>query len=101
MDTFLLIGYLFLLGWMIVDFVNCLRKKAKFSVLLGIEVIALIGAAVVMNYYQHLPIPDNNLMAGVQYIGEIIFSFGAMCAYGFMLGLTAITRLVLYILEKK
>lgn len=50
-------------------------------------------------YYNNLP--GSGFMPGLTYIGEVLFSYGAMIIYSIILAITLIIKLIMYLLEKK
>ena len=98
MEIILLIIYIAILIFLIVNFVQCLKNKSKWSRLFIFEAISTIVSAILLIYYDNLP--GNGFMPGLTYIGEVLFSFGAMVLYSVMLSITLIMKLTMYLLKK-
>ena len=99
MAIVLLIIYIVILIFLIANFVKCLKNKAKWSRLFIFEIFSTILSAILLMYYNNLP--GSGFMPGLTYLGEVLFSFGAMILYSIILAITSITKLLLYLLEKK
>lgn len=82
MALFLLVAYILILALQVVLLVMSMRKKTKklWTSLFLVEVISMIIAFGLMIYYNHLS--GYGFMPGLSYLGEVLFSFGAMVLYG-------------------
>lgn len=99
MAIVLLIIYIVILIFLIVNFVKCLKSKAKWIRLFTFEIFSTILSAILLMYYDNLP--GSGFMPGLTYLFEVLFSFGAMVLYSIILDITLITKLIIYLLEKK
>lgn len=99
MAIILLIIYVIIFIFEIVQFIKCIKNKAKWSRLFIYEASFIILSAVLLIHYDNLP--GSGFMPGLTYLGEVLFSFGAMILYCIALGITLITKLIIYLLEKK
>ena len=98
MDTFLFILYIAIFIFLIIDFVLCVKGKAKWIVLFVLEIISVTLAVSLWIYYNGLP--GYGFMPGLSYLGEVVCSVGALILYVIMLAVTSITRLVLCLTRK-
>ena len=99
MAIILLIIYVIIFIFEIVQFIKCIKNKAKWSRLFIYETFFIILSVVLLIHYDNLP--ASGFMPGLTYLGEILFSFGAMILYCIAFGITLITKLIIYLLEKK
>ena len=80
MALFLLITYIVILIFQIILFVITIRKKKKlWRILFSAELILLLISIELMIYYNNLP--GYGFMPGLTYLGEVLFSFGAVVLY--------------------
>ena len=79
MALFLLITYIVIFTFQIILFVITIRKKTKklWRILFSSELIPLLISIGLMIYFNNLP----GFMPGLTYLGEILFSFGAVVLY--------------------
>ena len=91
----LLIIYIVILIFLIVNFVKCLKSKVKWSRLFIFEIFSTILSAILLMYYNNLP--GSGFMPGLTYIGEVLFSYGAMIIYSIILAITLIIKLIMYL----
>ena len=81
MALFLLITYIVIFTFQIILFVITIRKKIKklWRILFSSELIPLLISIGLMIYFNNLP--GYGFMPGLTYLGEILFSFGAVVLY--------------------
>ena len=81
MALFLLITYIVILIFQIILFVISIRKKTKklWRILFSAELVPLLISIGLMIYYNDLP--GYGFMPGLTYLGEILFSLGAVVLY--------------------
>ena len=81
MAMFLLITYIVIFIFQIILFVITIRKKTKklWRILFSAELISLLISIGLMIYYNNLP--GYGFMPGLTYLGEVLFSFGAVVLY--------------------
>lgn len=80
MALFLLITYIVIFTFQIILFVITIRKKKKlWRILFSAELIPLLISIGLMIYYNNLP--GYGFMPGLTYLGEVLFSFGAVVLY--------------------
>ena len=81
MALFLLITYIVIFTFQIILFVITIRKKTKklWRILFSSELIPLLISIGLMIYFNNLP--GYGFMPGLTYLGEILFSFGAVVLY--------------------
>ena len=80
MALFLLITYIVIFTFQIILFVITIRKKKKlWRILFSAELIPLLISIGLMIYFNNLP--GYGFMPGLTYLGEILFSFGAVVLY--------------------
>ena len=81
MALFLLITYIVILIFQIILFVISIRKKTKklWRILFSAELVPLLISIGLMIYYNNLP--GYGFMPGLTYLGEVLFSFGAVVLY--------------------
>ena len=81
MALFLLITYIVILIFQIMLFLISIRKKTKklWRILFSAELIPLLISIGLMIYYNNLP--GYGFMPGLTYLGEVLFSFGAVVLY--------------------
>ena len=81
MALFLLITYIVILIFQIILFVISIRKKIKklWRILFSAELVPLLISIGLMIYYNNLP--GYGFMPGLTYLGEVLFSFGAVVLY--------------------
>lgn len=81
MALFLLITYIVIFTFQIILFVITIRKKTKklWWILFSSELIPLLISIGLMIYFNNLP--GYGFMPGLTYLGEILFSFGAVVLY--------------------
>ena len=81
MALFLLITYIVILIFQIILFVITIRKKTKklWRILFSSELIPLLISIGLMIYFNNLP--GYGFMPGLTYLGEVLFSFGAVVLY--------------------
>ena len=81
MALFLLITYIVIFTFQIILFVITIRKKTKklWRILFSAELIPLLISIGLMIYYNNLP--GYGFMPGLTYLGEVLFSFGAVVLY--------------------
>ena len=81
MALFLLITYIVIFIFQIILFAITIRKKTKklWRILFSAELIPLLISIGLMIYYNNLP--GYGFMPGLTYLGEILFSFGAVVLY--------------------
>ena len=81
MALFLLITYIVIFTFQIILFVIIIRKKTKklWRILFSSELIPLLISIGLMIYFNNLP--GYGFMPGLTYLGEILFSFGAVVLY--------------------
>ncbi len=99
MAIILLIIYIIIFIFEIVQFIKCLKNKSKWSRLFIYEIFFIILSAVLLVHYDSLS--GSGFMPGLTYIGEVLFSFVAMILYCIAFGITLITKLIIYLLGKK
>jgi len=82
MALFLLITYTVILIFQIILFVMTVRKKTKklWRILFSVELIPMLISIGLMIYYNNLP--GYGFMPGLTYLGEVLFSLGAVVLYG-------------------
>ena len=78
---FLLITYIVILIFQIILFVISIRKKTKklWRILFSAELVPLLISIGLMIYYNDLP--GYGFMPGLTYLGETLFSLGAVVLY--------------------
>ena len=81
MALFLLITYIVIFIFQIILFVITIRKKTKklWRILFSAELIPLLISIGLMIYFNNLP--GYGFMPGLTYLGEVLFSFGAVVLY--------------------
>lgn len=81
MALFLLITYIVILIFQIILFVISIRKKTKklWRILFSAELVPLLISIGLMIYYNDLP--GYGFMPGLTYLGETLFSLGAVVLY--------------------
>ena len=81
MSLFLLITYIVILIFQIILFVISIRKKTKklWRILFSAELVPLLISIGLMIYYNDLP--GYGFMPGLTYLGETLFSLGAVVLY--------------------
>lgn len=99
MAIFFLIFYVVIFIFEIVQYIKCIKNKVKWSRLFKYEIFFIILSAILWFYYENLP--SKGFMPGLTYLGEILFSFGAMVLYCIAFVITLITKLIIHLLEKK
>lgn len=83
----------------IIFMTKCLKNKMKWRILLLLEVICILIAMFLGNYYSNLP--GYGLMPGLSYFGETMVSYISMIIYIIMFCITLFIRIVLYLIKKK
>lgn len=99
MAIILLIIYVMIFVFEIVQFIKCIKNKAKWSRLFIYETFFIILSVDLLIHYDNLP--GSGVMPGLTYFEETLFSFGSMIVYCITFGITLITKLIIHILEKK
>jgi len=79
--TISVITYIVILIFQIILFVISIRKKTKklWRILFSAELVPLLISIGLMIYYNNLP--GYGFMPGLTYLGEVLFSFGAVVLY--------------------
>ena len=67
MSIVLLVTYIVIIVFFIVDFIKCLKNKAKWGILLLFEIISIIVSYFLLTFYDNLP--GSGFMPGLTYIG--------------------------------
>ena len=98
MGIFLFILYIAIFIFLIIDFVLCVKGKAKWIVLFVLEIISAVLAAGLWIYYNGLH--GYGFMPGLSYLGEIVLSLCALILYVIMLTVTTVTRLIFRLVRK-
>lgn len=98
-EKLILIIYILAFIIQIVCLVKCIKNKLKWSILIFFEIISIITAMFLMNYYESLP--GSGFMPGLTYLGEILGSFASMILYIAMLIITLIIKIIIFLINKK
>lgn len=98
MEYVLFFGYLGIFIYFIYRFVVGFKRKETNYWLITVlaELIMMIVARVLMNYYDSLP--GTGWMPGFTYLGEYVMCYGAAWVYGISL---VVTSLVFLVIRKK
>ena len=95
----ILIIYILAFITQIVCLVKCIKNKLKWSILIFFEIISIITAMLLMNYYDSLP--GSGFMPGLTYLGEVLGSFAAMILYIAMFIITITIKIIILLINKK
>lgn len=85
--------YVIIAIFLIAGYVKCIKRKFKWVILLFIEALLILITGFLLHFFNSMP--------GLSYIGEFIFSLVAMIVYGVFLGITLISSIIIYLLDKK
>lgn len=95
----ILIIYILAFIIQIVCLVKCIKNKLKWNILIFLEIISIITAMLLMNYYDSLP--GSGFMPGLTYLGEVLGSFASMILYIAMLIITLIIKIIIFLINNK
>lgn len=101
MSIVLLIIYVIILIFLIINFVKCLKNKITWNKLFIIEIFSLIYSLILLIYYYFYAPLSDSFMPGLTNLGETLFSLGATILYSIVFAISLITKLILYLREKK
>lgn len=99
MSIILLIIYILVLFFFIVNLVRCFKYKAKWWRLFICEVVAVCVSAFLCLYYDSLP--GDGFMPGFTYLGEVLFSYAAAILFTIILAVTVVSKISIFLHEKK
>lgn len=97
----ILILYLVIFIIQIILLVKAIKKKEKRKWIkaFALEIFSIILSIILWQYYESLP--GYGFMAGLTYLGEVIFSIGSTILSTIMLFISICARIVIYIKSKK
>lgn len=94
-----IIIFILLLIFLIVNLIKYLKYKTKLVRLFLLNIFSIALFMILLIYYNNLP--GYGFMPGLSYLGEVLLSFCAVILYSIILIIAIVSKLILFLLEKK
>ncbi len=94
-----IIIFILLLIFLIVNLIKYLKYKTKWVRLFLLNIFSIALFMILLIYYSNLP--GYGFMPGLSYLFEVLLSFCAVILYSIILIIAIVSKLILFLLEKK